>query len=47
VRDQCTAAGLPLFFKQWGGRHSKQRRNTLDGKKWEQLGGRTPYNARR
>jgi len=39
VRDQCSAAGVPLFFKQWGGRKNKQEKNTLDGKKWEQLGG--------
>ena len=31
VRDQCVAAGVPLFFKQWGGRMNKQLENTLDG----------------
>jgi protein gp37 len=42
VRDQCVAAGVPLFFKQWGGRKNKQLGNTLDGKKWEQLRNDTP-----
>lgn len=42
VRDQCVVAGIPLFFKQWGGRKNKKLENTLDGKKWEQLGGDTP-----
>lgn len=42
VRDQCLAAGVPLFFKQWGGWKNKQLKNTLDGKKWEQLGAYIP-----
>jgi protein gp37 len=47
VRDQCTAAGIPFYFKQWGGRHNKQLQNTLDGRKWEQLGGYTTIKVRR
>ena len=47
VRDQCAAAGVPLFFKQWGGRHNKQLKNTLDGRKWEQLAGYTTLKTRR
>lgn len=38
IRDQCVEAGVPLFFKQWGGRNNKKRANTLDGEKWEQQG---------
>jgi protein gp37 len=37
IRDQCLAAGVPFFFKQWGGRTSKSKGNLLDGKTWEQL----------
>ena len=37
VRDQCVAVGVPLFFKQWGGRHNRRLPNTLDGRKWEQM----------
>ncbi len=47
VRDQCVAAGVPLYFKQWGGRQNKEISNTLDVKKWEQLGGYTSNSARR
>jgi protein gp37 len=38
VRDRCAAAGVPFFFKQWGGRSGKARGNALDGDRWEQLG---------
>ena len=24
IRDQCADAGVPLFFKQWGGLHKKR-----------------------
>ena len=30
-RDQCAAAGVPFFFKQWGGRTSKANGRELDG----------------
>lgn len=32
VRDQCAAAGVPFFFKQWGGVRKKTAGRTLDGK---------------
>ncbi|MBI4282426.1 MAG: phage Gp37/Gp68 family protein [Chloroflexi bacterium] len=32
IRDQCLAAGVPFFFKQWGGRTSKAGGRMLDGK---------------
>ena len=31
LRDQCTAAGVPFFFKQWGGRTPKAGGRILDG----------------
>ncbi len=31
IRDQCDAAGVPFFFKQWGGRTPKAGGRTLDG----------------
>ncbi len=34
LRDQCTAAGVAFFFKQWGGRTPKAGGNTLDGRQW-------------
>ena len=27
LRDQCAAAGIPFFFKQWGGPHPQSRRS--------------------
>lgn len=32
LRDQCREAGVPFFFKQWGGRHAKSAGRLLDGK---------------
>ena len=37
IRDQCFAAGVPFFFKQWGGRTSKSGGRELDGKLWSQM----------
>ena len=31
LRDDCGAAAVPFFFKQWGGRHPKSGGRTLDG----------------
>ena len=37
IRDDCIAAGVPFFFKQWGGRHSKAGGRELEGKIWNQM----------
>jgi len=37
IRDQCLAAGVPFFFKQWGGVRKKQARRVLRGRTWDQL----------
>jgi protein gp37 len=29
VRDQCVAAGVPFFFKQWGGLHCRIMSTTV------------------
>ncbi len=34
IRDQCVAAGVPFFFKQWGGVHKKRAGRVLDGHIW-------------
>ncbi len=31
IRDQCQAARVPFFFKQWGGKYKKRAGRTLDG----------------
>jgi protein gp37 len=35
--DQCTTAGVPFFFKQWGGVHPTANGHTLDGKDWHEF----------
>jgi protein gp37 len=32
LRDQCAAAGVPFFFKQWGGVRKKKAGRELDGR---------------
>jgi Protein of unknown function (DUF5131) len=34
IRDQCTAAGVAFFFKQWAGLRPKSRGRELDGREW-------------
>lgn len=36
VRDQCLGAGVPFFFKQWGGVRKKAAGRLLDGRVWDQ-----------
>jgi protein gp37 len=37
IRDQCLTAGVPFFFKQWGGPTAKSGGRTLDGRVWDQM----------
>ncbi|NES66879.1 MAG: phage Gp37/Gp68 family protein [Okeania sp. SIO2D1] len=39
IRDQCLEAGVPFFFKQWGGRTSKANGRMLDGREWNEKPG--------
>lgn len=41
IRDQCQAAGVPFFFKQWGGTRKKKTGRLLDGRTWDEV----PKNA--
>jgi protein gp37 len=36
IRDQCIEAGIPFFFKQWGGFRKKANSKLLDGIEWTQ-----------
>ena len=36
IRDQCQAAAIPFFFKQWGGRTPKSGGRLLDGRTWDE-----------
>ena len=41
IRDQCQEAGVPFFFKQWGGVNKKRTGRLLDGRTWDE----TPTNS--
>jgi protein gp37 len=36
LRDQCVAAKIPFFFKQWGGIKPKSGGRLLDGRLWDE-----------
>jgi len=37
VRDQCLAADVPFFFKQWGGVQKKRAGRVLEGRTWDEV----------
>jgi protein gp37 len=37
IRDQCVSAGVPFFFKQWGGTQKKKSGRLLEGRTWDQM----------
>lgn len=37
IRDQCVRAGVPFFFKQWGGQNKKEAGRVLDGREWNEM----------
>ncbi len=37
IRDQCVDAGVPFFFKQWGGVNKKKAGRVLEKKVWSQM----------
>jgi protein gp37 len=39
LRDQCLAAGVAFFFKQWGGIRPKSGGRLLSGREWNQYPG--------
>lgn len=47
IRDQCQAAGVPFFFKQWGAwrpdstkTYKRRAGRLLDGRTWDEMPGR-------
>lgn len=42
IRDQCRAANVAFFFKQWGGFRPKSGGRKLDGREWSQYPPRAP-----
>ncbi|UCE99100.1 MAG: phage Gp37/Gp68 family protein, partial [Planctomycetota bacterium] len=37
IRDQCLAADIPFFFKQWGGVNKKRNGRLLNGQIWNNM----------
>lgn len=37
LRDQCVRAGVPFFFKQWGGVNKKRTGRILEGRTWDEM----------
>jgi protein gp37 len=37
LRDQCRQAGVPFFFKQWGGKNKKQAGRVLEKRVWNEM----------
>ena len=37
IRDQCLAANVAFFFKQWGGTNKKKAGRALAGRTWDQM----------
>lgn len=37
IKDQCIEAGVPFFFKQWGGVNKKNNGRILNGRTWDGL----------
>jgi protein gp37 len=39
IRDQCLAANIPFFFKQWGGLRKRRAGRVLRGRTWDEMPG--------
>jgi len=37
IRNQCLAANVPFFFKQWGGFNRKRTGRLLEGRTWNEM----------
>ena len=37
IRDQCLDAGVPFFFKQWGGAVKSKHGRELEGRTWDEM----------
>ncbi|HZZ26715.1 MAG TPA: phage Gp37/Gp68 family protein [Pirellulales bacterium] len=45
IQEQCCAAGIPFFFKQWGGVHKSKTGRLLDGQTFNEMPARTCKSA--
>jgi len=46
LRDRCQAAGVPFFFKQWGGPTPKSGGRVLEERTWDEMPSLTSAGAR-
>jgi len=46
IREQCLSAGVPFFFKQWGGVNKKKAGRELEGRTWDEMPAAEPLFAR-
>jgi protein gp37 len=37
IRDQCQEAGVPFFFKRWGGVRKNRAGRMLDDRTWDEF----------
>ena len=37
IKSMCAAAGVPFFFKQWGGRNKKATGRMLRGRTYDEM----------
>jgi protein gp37 len=37
IREECSEAKVPFFFKQWGGINKKKAGRLLDGREWNDM----------
>lgn len=37
IQEQCLAAKVPFFFKQWGGKNKKKAGRELNGRTWDEM----------
>jgi protein gp37 len=43
IRDQCVAAKVPFFFKQWGGTNKRKNGRLLENRTWDEMPDMKPY----
>jgi protein gp37 len=44
IRDRCVSAGVPFFFKQWGGVNKKRAGRLVQGRTWDEMPQSLPKN---
>jgi protein gp37 len=37
IQNQCVKAGVPFFFKQWGGKNKKRAGRLLHGRTFDEM----------